>query len=273
MMILPERTFDIWVALAVTRRFPFSLLWAPTTNAQADRERWDLRIALDSEESKVLFFENKGVNSSWNISIDMEQLINLTASQSNGKTIWYILPCFAPVPEHQRQAYVGGIQNNIWNVSRVFAPLEIFKIIEQRRGQFGQRAFPRTRHEIHVDDIFHYATDPTINAPTLREFLGRVATCEIGTAYRNDASSARDGLTAGLVMREIADQIGIRKSYQDVVQAVTIGFSDNEYAEWNIEESIDSVWQLYVEIGPKNLSEEKSPQIPMSAIIPYTPRS
>jgi len=282
-MILPERTFDIWVSLAVARMFPSSLLWAPTTNAQAYREQWDLEVnlALGSERSKILFFENKGVDSYWNINIDMIQLAKLIhAWQHRNQTIWYTLPCTGRVSKTQQHSYIRRLQNNIGDVARVFTPLQICDITQNQIFDIiprwfdriqrwlnailqggGRPKFPRAQPaRIHTDCILPCAT-----APTLNDFLESVAKCEIGEVYMNTGSGAGDELITRLVMQEIADRIVRKMEFEDVVQALTTDFSAR-----NKGELMERAQQLDREIEPEVLP--KFFQIPMSSVVPYRPR-
>jgi len=285
-MILPERTFDIWVALAVARRFPSSLLWAPTTNAQAYREPWDLEmdVALGSERSKAFFFENKGVDSSWNINIDTIQLANLIfenekkakkTEKKAKKTIWYALPCFDKVPEPQRREHIRKLQNDIGTKSRVFEPLQIRVIIRgqisgtiqewrewhrlnRNRRRKDWTEFPSAlRAKIRMDHILHCT-----KAPTLNDFLDGVDECKFGKAYRNNTTMS--------VMQDIADRIKKRMSYQDVMRAWTTESPNNGDSEWDEEELMGLARQLDREGGPESLPQFF--QIPMSSIIPSAPQ-
>lgn len=291
MMILPERTFDIWVALAVERKFPSSLQWAPTTNAQAYREPWDLQVnvALSSEQSKAFFFENKGVDSSWNIGIDVIQLAKLIRIwEHKCQTVWYALPC---VPKSQQRANIRKIQNKIGNKSRVFTPLQIRAIVQNQifdiilewlrkilkwlnnilqsgRQPEGRLRLPRARPA----RICMYHILSCVKVHKLDDFLEKVAKCEIGNAYRNNGSDAEDELTTRQFMQEIVERIVRSMKYEDVMQALTTDLPDKEQKElMDLIQQVDRlVQQLDEKIRPKILP--KFHQIPMSSVVPYTPR-
>jgi hypothetical protein len=59
--LIPERTIDAWTSVAINEVDPDALIWAPTPNAQASNQPWDLAVQAFGSPTKLLAFENKAL--------------------------------------------------------------------------------------------------------------------------------------------------------------------------------------------------------------------
>lgn len=94
--MIPERTIDAWLAIAVAQAFPSAAVWLPTPQAQSRAQPWDLLAEVDPA-ARMIMFENKALfDSAGNVGIDLggrasrEQLARLPTLA--GLPIYYGLP-------------------------------------------------------------------------------------------------------------------------------------------------------------------------------------
>jgi hypothetical protein len=119
-MLLPERTVDIWAACAVQRHVP-AALWAPTTNAQANSEPYDLSV---EGPTKLLLLEHKGVDDLRNIKIDVWQLLRLCIIENlwhQAPFVFYGLPDAPPNAQFAKHLWQFSFENRL----RIFTPSEL----------------------------------------------------------------------------------------------------------------------------------------------------
>lgn len=210
-MLLPERTFDIWVSLAVVRMFPCEdiLVWGPTPPEQFDREPYDL--ALEGL-AKPLFLENKGLKENRNITIDMEQfnklfvadLLARIESEQREKTrgfIWYMLPVF-----DGRNLRDFAHQNDTEENALVFSPMDVFMITSHLRGGCGwldQKTF-----DLDVDEV-QLAHNNLAVGYLFREFFSEIQKCSVG-AVLDDPDEVKDIMNH--VTRQMCRPISIEEN-------------------------------------------------------------
>jgi len=82
-MLIPERTVDMWAAMAVRSYLPDALVWGPTPWDQSRLEPWD--VSVGTPLGKVLVIENKGVQDDGSVLIDRRQLRKMCQLESAAK--------------------------------------------------------------------------------------------------------------------------------------------------------------------------------------------
>jgi hypothetical protein len=131
-VLLPERTVDIWAALAIEKLAPGTYFWAPTTNAQAKKEPFDLKAKLGW---KVLLLEHKGIDDQRCIAIGTKQLGTMIGLEKavGSNAVFYGLPFYGSA------GFSMAWQNNFAAKQRMFTPSDLLNRIVSaaipRRGQ------------------------------------------------------------------------------------------------------------------------------------------
>ena len=216
-MLIPERTIDMWTAMALRSFLSNALLWGPTPWEQPASQPWDVEIR--SATGKLLVIENKGVHDDGSVHVRSDQLNDLCRLQADARAtgvpdlVLYGLPALgAALPWPMAQTLFPQAQI-------MYRPETLREILNQR-GYYRRRT---PRPVAKVDPLsdgwrvrFH---DPLAFAPrdrrsALSEVLQGIPRCmrgaRLGPGWDQPPTEQRQaewlGLLRGIVIERRGDE-------------------------------------------------------------------
>lgn len=176
-MILPERTVDAWACIVLAKLAPGAVVWAPTTNAQANDEPWDL---ITGVKWKALAFEHKGISDSGDISIPLDQLVRLVRLQMALNSIGVTKSVFYGIPSFGRsKAKPSDWQHRFGDMQFVIEPKRLLLCLPRLKARY----YPVRRSSSSPKLAIFPSKDASVSNgfhSTLSQAISKVLACEIG---------------------------------------------------------------------------------------------
>lgn len=196
--LIPERTIDAWTSIAVNDEDPDALIWAPTPNAQARNQPWDLAVEGFGPPKKVVAYENKALegsrlqNNTWRSSvlIRWDQLLALVEFHYlRDLPVYYGLPGLQahvvqalPPENFAERGELRFKPQAFADWQRVLTPGEVLAVLP-RRARISLAKNLKTAIAAEADMVKGAGSIPT-NAiagyPSLAEHLDMARQCHVG---------------------------------------------------------------------------------------------